>query len=116
MATKYVSAGGNNVNSGDGPAAGDAWASLQYAFDQLSDGNPHTIVLGAGVSEGNTLLSLDATNNGADITVEGNGVGTIGNNSAVQTIYFNTGCATGDFTFQNLTLAHSDTGNSWLCD
>lgn len=114
MAVKYVANPGNNGNTGDSVA--QAYASLQYAVDAVSGigAGPHTIYLGSGVTGANTVLSFDATNTGTTITIDGQGVGVIGNNSAVHTFELNTGYVTGTLTLQNLTINHSDTVNSWM--
>jgi hypothetical protein len=63
LAVRYVMAGGSDGNGGTDPVT-DAWASVQHAIDQLSDGDPHTIRVGAGVTNGNGRVELDATNDG----------------------------------------------------
>jgi hypothetical protein len=118
LAVRYVMAGGSDGNGGTDPVT-DAWASVQHAIDQLSDGDPHTIRVGAGVTNGNGRVELDATNDGADLTIIGYEAGAALDNktgpstTVQQLIFLNTGCNTGIFRFQDLELNHNYGGNSW---
>lgn len=111
----YVTSSGNDT-TGDG-SIGNPWASVQKGVDSLALlVGPQTLSIGTGLTNGNSKLSLDATNNNQDITIVGVTGATMDNkNSTPATtdaiIDVASGCNAGVFRFQGIGLncTHSTT-------